>query len=273
MSGFPFSSPTVFIEQHWPAAKQPEAKPQAKPEPPKVAYKLSSTEEEFSRTLPADQQKQYFEAKQREHEAAQVDSQPEAQGNARVETIRDMGVVLLMSLFGPSTVLFTVLWFTSGQLLNRFDEALEAPDAYEVRPEPTQEELKEGKRGTTPWDNRVERIRSSSDNLEREHLYLGSSIEGDFPVLLHQNLLYRHAHILGDTGSRKTSIGIAPVLTQLIAARIARSSSSTSGETQHSSMPLAKKPPWQGFPLSGSPTSWASRATSSIRSLRATFTG
>jgi TraM recognition site of TraD and TraG len=215
--GVSVSSPTVFIEQHWPAAKQPEAKPQAKPEPPKVAYKLTTTEEEFSRTLPADQQKQYFEAKQREHEAAQVDSQREAQGQARVETIRDMGVVLLMSLFGPSTVLFTVLWFTSGQLLNRFYEALEAPDAYEVRPEPTEEELKEGKRGTTPWDNRVERIRSSNDNLEREHLYLGSSIEGDFPVLLHQNLLYRHAHILGDTGSRKTSIGIAPVLTQLIA--------------------------------------------------------
>lgn len=219
--GVSVSSPSVFIEQHWPAAKQPESKPgenpQPKPEPPKVVYKLSRTEEEFSRTLPEDRRAAYIAAKQREHEASQANSQREAEGQAKVETVKATGVVLLMCLIGPFAVLFTVLWFTSGQLLNRFYEALEAPEAYEVRPEPTEKELKEGKRGTTPWDNRIERIRSSNDALERQHLYLGSSIEGDFPVLLHQNLLYRHAHILGDTGSRKTSIGIAPVLTQLIA--------------------------------------------------------
>ena len=67
----------------------------------------------------------------------------------------------------------------------------------------------------------------SNDELEAKHLYLGTSIEGDYPVLLHEELLFQHAHILGDTGSRKTSIGIAPLLTQLIAARIHRSSSST----------------------------------------------
>ena len=110
-----------------------------------------------------------------------------------------------------------VLWFTAGRLLTRYHEALEAPDAYEVPPEPTPKELAAGKRGVTPWDNRIERMIWSNDPLETEHLYLGASLEGDYPVLLHRELLNAHAHILGDTGSRKTSIGIAPLLTQLIA--------------------------------------------------------
>ena len=114
-------------------------------------------------------------------------------------------------------VLFAVLWFTGGRLLARYYQALEAPDAYEVPPEPTKKELASGKRGITPWDNRIERIIWSPDDLEAEHFYLGSSVEGDYPVLLHRDLLNAHAHILGDTGSRKTSIGIAPLLTQIIA--------------------------------------------------------
>lgn len=214
--GVSVSSPSVFIEQYWPAPKEAEAKSKPKPET-KPEFKLTPTEEQFFRTLPADQQSQYFEAKKREHETVETDSRKEEESRTTRNAITATEAVLVLCCFGPFAVLFTVMWFTGGQLEYRVYLALEAPDAYELPPEPTKdEEFKKGKRGVTPWDNRIDRMRCSSDELETEHLYLGSSIEGDFPALLHQNLLYRHAHILGDTGSRKTSIGIAPLLTQLI---------------------------------------------------------
>ena len=112
---------------------------------------------------------------------------------------------ILLCLLGPPLAFFLVFWFIAGRLLTAYHEALEAPDAYEQSP------------SKSVWDIRVERILGSRDELEREHIYIGKSCYNDYPVLLHLNLLRAHAHILGDTGSRKTSIGIAPVLTQLIA--------------------------------------------------------
>ncbi len=93
----------------------------------------------------------------------------------------------------------------SARLLTAYYAALEAEDASEVKP------------SHWPWDNRVDRVLNSSNPLEREHLYIGRSVYGDYPVYLHLGLLHQHAHILGDTGSRKTSVGIAPLITQLIA--------------------------------------------------------
>jgi hypothetical protein len=104
----------------------------------------------------------------------------------------------------PVALFVLVFTTTTGRLLVAFHDALEAPGATEVGPD------------AWPWDHRVSRMLNSRNALEREHLYLGRSVHGDYPVLLHMKLLQQHAHILGDTGSRKTSVGIAPLLTQLI---------------------------------------------------------
>lgn len=115
-------------------------------------------------------------------------------------------VLFLVAMFLiPIVLLVTVLVTLSGRLLTAYYDALEAPDAWEV------------KDGYWPWDNKVSRILNSPFPLEREHLYLGRSAHGDYPIYLHRSLLHAHAHILGDSGSRKTSIGIAPLMTQLIA--------------------------------------------------------
>lgn len=214
--GVSVSSPSLFFEQYWPSLNSAEKKTEPKPVEKPAAFKLSPIDEEFSRTLPESQRAPYFEAKKRDHAARETELLVESAIRRTSEAISATGAVLCLCLVGPSLVLFTVMWFASGQLLNRFYVALEAPDAYEV---PPTTDLSKKEPGVTPWDNRIERMMLSKDMLETEHLYLGSSIEGDFPVLLHQNLLFRHAHILGDTGSRKTSIGIAPLVTQLIARR------------------------------------------------------
>jgi hypothetical protein len=198
--GVSVSSPSVLIERYRSDQKKP----------PTQEFTLTPTEQRFSRTLPEAKRAAYFAAKKREHETREAE-------RAAADALVGTGAVAVLCFLGPFAVLFAVMWFTGAPLVNRFYLALEAPDAYEVPPQPTPKELATGSRGITPWDNRIERMMWSEDQLETEHFYLGPSIEGDFPVLLHDDLLYRHGHILGDTGARKTSIGIAPLVTQLIA--------------------------------------------------------
>ena len=207
--GVSVSSPQVLIDRYRQAPKAPEAKPEE--------FRLFPIEEKFAAQLSPAARTQYVEAKKIERTAAQSASWRDGLKQTATNFFIATAAGLLLCWLGPFAVLFAVLWFTGGRLLFRYHAALEAPDAYEVPPQPTEKELAAGKRGITPWDNRIERIIRSDDPLEREHYYLGAALEGDYPVLLHRDLLHKHAHILGDTGSRKTSIGIAPLLTQLIA--------------------------------------------------------
>ena len=71
-------------------------------------------------------------------------------------------------------------------------------------------------RHATTFDAVTERLRSSADPLERKHLWLGVSKEGGHPVLLSREALEQHAHIMGGSGSGKTSLGLAPLIHQLI---------------------------------------------------------
>ena len=67
------------------------------------------------------------------------------------------------------------------------------------------------------WNNRVDRILHSMNPLERRHLYLGRSQSHGYPVYLDRNLLHLHAWVHGGSGSRKTSLSFATLITQLIA--------------------------------------------------------
>ena len=107
---------------------------------------------------------------------------------------------LLAAMSGP-VVLISTLWLTAGTMLARFDQALSQPRNESV----------------TEWDNYIDRIANSEDELEREHMLLGVSESGDYPILVHQDIHDQHAHILGDSGASKTALGIAPQVTQKIA--------------------------------------------------------
>ena len=70
------------------------------------------------------------------------------------------------------------------------------------------------------WDAIVSKIQSSrfaaSDIRERDHLWLGYNAEYVYPVLLDRRILHEHAHIMGDSGSGKTALALAPMISQLI---------------------------------------------------------
>jgi hypothetical protein len=162
----------------------------------------------FLEQLPAEQKRAYLQvlASRRVEEVKQAEANRISISDLVPMTwVICSALSILLCLFGPTLAFFLVFWFVAGRLLTAYYDALEAKDAYEVS------------ETTSPWDNRVERILNSSDPKERDHLFMGTSLYGDYPILLDLNLLKSHAHILGDTGSRKTSIGIAPMLAQLIA--------------------------------------------------------
>ena len=69
----------------------------------------------------------------------------------------------------------------------------------------------------SPWDNYVDRIINSGDELESEHVLIGATLSGDYPLLVHKQIYDQHFHVLGDSGARKTSLGMSPLATQLIA--------------------------------------------------------
>lgn len=68
----------------------------------------------------------------------------------------------------------------------------------------------------TNWDGLIDQIQDSPDPIERNSLFVGVHADVGYPVIAHRSMLREHGHILGDTGSGKTAIGIAPMVTQLI---------------------------------------------------------
>jgi len=78
----------------------------------------------------------------------------------------------------------------------------------------------------TPWRSYVDRVRVSTHATkdpitartvrEAEHLFMGHEPIKGFPILLDRSILKQHTYILGGTGFGKTSLGIMPMLMQLI---------------------------------------------------------
>jgi len=119
---------------------------------------------------------------------------------------------LALSLVAGPVLFFVILTFVAGRLLSLYHSALEGSLAYDRLP------------GGSVWDARVARLRTSSARgtwdettvREKDHLWLGTSVLNDYPVLLSRKVLTEHAHIMGSTGSGKTALGLAPLITQLI---------------------------------------------------------
>ena len=66
------------------------------------------------------------------------------------------------------------------------------------------------------WDQLVSRVQDSGDKTEKNSLLLGVNATDNTPILVPRSIFAEHAHLLGDSGSGKTSIGIATILSQLI---------------------------------------------------------
>ncbi len=130
-------------------------------------------------------------------------------------------------------ITFTVSFFisivvTGTVFLSICTVVLTSSPVLSVRAE-AQRILDDPKNAISEWDGYVTRVQNSHDAIERDSLFLGIHDAGNYPVLLPQSILRQHAHILGDSGSGKTALGLMPLITQLIrmSGRKARERNST----------------------------------------------
>lgn len=69
---------------------------------------------------------------------------------------------------------------------------------------------------TETWDLLIERLRKSEDKVEKTSLLMGVNAYDDTPLLVPREVFREHVHFLGDSGSGKTALGIAPLVAQLM---------------------------------------------------------
>ena len=72
------------------------------------------------------------------------------------------------------------------------------------------------RRNWTPLECIADRLRHSANPLERHSLFVGQGYPQAYPVLLDTDLLFEHMHIIGPTGSGKTTMGLLTYILQLI---------------------------------------------------------
>jgi len=101
-------------------------------------------------------------------------------------------------------------WQAYARRLQESQHALPCSDAPTPSPEPPSDSA------SPPADQSPPESANNDVLRESDHLWLGVNPQADYPVLLHRNILHEHAHITGDTGSGKTSLGLMPLIVPLI---------------------------------------------------------
>lgn len=113
----------------------------------------------------------------------------------------------------PPILLLATCFAIGSRVLIHHRVTLEDPGLYQLNPRPSL------------WHAYVRRLAESAHTApdemgrpvrERDHLLVGFSLNGDYPVLIHEPIMREHAHVTGDSGSRKTSLALAPLIAQLI---------------------------------------------------------
>ena len=67
-----------------------------------------------------------------------------------------------------------------------------------------------------PWDMVVDRVRQSSNELETNSYFWGFVEADNSPILIERSLFAQPVHFLGNSGSGKTAVGLAPNIEQTI---------------------------------------------------------
>ena len=66
------------------------------------------------------------------------------------------------------------------------------------------------------WNDVVNQVQESRNPVERRSLFMGRVVESQAPLLVPKEVFREHAHFLGDTGTGKTSLGLLPLVEQIM---------------------------------------------------------
>ena len=113
-------------------------------------------------------------------------------------------VVAVASVVTPAALLFLSLVTLIGPVLAGLHQALESPSAYDAH---------------SDWmevDGYAERLRNSRNPKERRAVLSGEDVHCQQPVLVDRKLYREHKHIIGPTGTGKTTLGVMTDAEQLV---------------------------------------------------------
>lgn len=130
----------------------------------------------------------------------------------------------VLGIVVPPLFLFVSFWSIAGYELALIEYRLRSPRMRQHARRGGEQPEESPSWYNPEWLAHVDSLHRSGDPLEREHLFLGYAQDFDtddqWPVLVPRGLLGQHMHITGDSGSGKTSRGLASLTAQL--ARFAR---------------------------------------------------
>ncbi len=127
---------------------------------------------------------------------------------------------------------------------------------------------------TKTWEDLVSRVQNSQDPKEKWSLILGVNAFDDTPVIVPRDIFSEHAHLLGDSGSGKTALGLSSMIAQFIRfGNVSVVVIDLKGDDSALFEGARSSRKTRGSRFAGSPTSLTAQATSSIRSRRSTSSG
>ncbi|MBL8849930.1 MAG: hypothetical protein JNG89_09605 [Planctomycetaceae bacterium] len=175
---------------------------------------LTSAEQELVAQLPPTAAESFLRQREAAHQEAAAQQHAAA---AEAEATEKPGALLVRfsQRLGRITVevLVPSLWTLAaalGLLFGITSRALAGAEAL-LGTAPRQRIL-----STDNWEMLVDRLRSSTDIFERESVFLGTNSRDDTPVFVPRSVIDEHVHVLGDSGSGKTSRGLLPLISQLM---------------------------------------------------------
>jgi hypothetical protein len=176
--------------------------------------KLSEDERKYVRKLPPDKAEQYLQERivsEKAEKAAAERAQREADANKRFgEMLRNfcwkLGVISLEVLIPSSVILaaaLSIAFGISGRVLAGAESLFGSEQRRRIL-------------STDNWELLVARVHGSKDGIEKDSIFLGTNSSDDTPILVPRKVFREHAHVLGDSGAGKTSMGLMPLITQLM---------------------------------------------------------
>ncbi|MDZ4686582.1 MAG: hypothetical protein SH850_16045 [Planctomycetaceae bacterium] len=175
---------------------------------------LTDDEQHVLERMPAGRAEAYQAERERQYLA--VWKQKQSQASSRVATkdsanrlqhlLKGLGKVVLNVLapsLGTALVCLSLVFGASARALAGVEDLFGSGPRQRVL-------------NSENWERLVDRLQSSQDYWESQSLFLGTNWRDDTPALVPREIFAEHAHILGDSGSGKTSIGLMPLVCQLM---------------------------------------------------------
>ena len=194
--------------------------PAEKPKDESTGPMLEPFQKAMLERMPLDKRSEYLDKIKSDYEAQTKqpqESKPKSLLDRQTDSSARMATALfflfLFSLFNciypaicmvlPPLFFLACCFTTAARVVGFYGQQLGTADPEQVL-------------STQTWDDLVKHAQAITDKEQNDYLLLGTNAFDDTPVIVPREVFAEHAHLLGDSGSGKTSLGLASLIAQFI---------------------------------------------------------